>query len=1191
MLKRLDYHGLSEGKKVANNHIITRNIGNLRGFSTDSIFLRPANVADKAINFQRAPDGTLQLRRGYQCQIANTGGMGLGTFDDPATDTVQTITIGTDGFAYNKLTRQIFFQYDGRITGTISDVTNPSADLTNIESIGHGLQTGAQVIIRNVTGATQLNNPSTFGSNQYNYYTITVVDADNFTLDDIPFSDLSPYISGGDWSINFADNRYLTMSIYVDPLYIYTISDQSINCNIITNRAGQVNGTQTNTNTINVQFGHDFIGGNVVQFYTSIGVFTQRNITGATTNSITIDGDPVSVLDGAYLNKLTEVPFGKGFDVLAPYMISTFISTITDPTLGIYGLLVDANGDTNLPAAFLQIFEDTIIPSGGSFQINYWYWDQINSTINPPMPGSANTKYQNSSEFENASMAAFDDVIYICNGWDYPQKYDGQTIYRAGMPMGVRPSATDNTSYAAQPFTTGNVFQYAITYEQVDNRGHIVEGEISEVWEYTVVAASAAIDVTVTNLQSSIGNNWNTNCALASGGAVTVYGPDIDGYYYNLVPVNTGYTLKIGDSAYYYDLTCAVMSGAVSNDITLPVNAGHGIVPGDLVYFIQYVSTKNVKVQRIVASVTSTSITITGAPVTTLPDTNFRSRVRTHKVSKVFGNVAIVNGAQNNVNIIVVITGNTIQNGNTVSFIDANNNMQRRIVTARTATTITISGNPVSVLDGILIASEEQRTNAITLQRLNANAITLVSGEPISNNLRINIYRTKTGESFGVNGELYLVDSVPNNSLGSATSTYVDAIPDTELGRQFDDPDLLPNPPPISKYVKAFGNQLFYAGGERGMAENSDRVFFSEGNNPESVPLATNFFNVPNVDDDITGLGVSGSTLITTKNHSLWAATGNFLSGQIDVVQIAPGTNIGCVAHATIASIGTLMYFLHTNGVYAITENQLFPTDAFGNPIPISLAIDVLFRETPYLPYMRYVFKRAVAFNYTKDNQFLLFLPCEDAQSEIRTANNFSIVLSYDYQEKNWFLWNNINAAGGIAVIDDDLYFQERRFSRVDGNTANLYKQHRFYRLIDHADHAGAEVCEWRSSWEDLNQPEVRKKFCRCILLMDRLSELYQFNNPIIEFSSYLNRINNLQNTIAEVTQVDNTRNSSWSFSPWGWNYWSGYQDSFISINLKQGTVAKSMQVGLKIKGINMDVKLAGFQLEIIPENRKTVVR
>ncbi len=1197
---------------MSNNHIITRQIGNLRGFSTDSIYLRPSNVADKAVNLQRGPDGTTQLRRGYQCQIANTGGMGIGTFDEPSKDHIGTVCVSTNGFVYNKVTKQIYFQYDGRITGPITEVTNPSADVTQLKSVAHGLVTGSKIVISGVLGATQLNFPViNFG---IDFYTITVVDADHFILDGIPFSSLSAYTPNtGTWSVNFANFRYLTFSIFVDPRFIYTISDQSITCNIVVNYAAQIVGNQTSTNLINVEFGHTLAAPQVVQFYTSTGVFTQRNVVTSTPTSITVDGDPVSVTGGSFINQLYQIPFGKGFDVLSTYNINTFLSTITDPVLGVYGLLVDYNGNIDLPAAFLQIMEPTIIASGGMFTIDYWYWEVINSTsVAAPLPGSANTKYQNSPEFENAAMAVFDDVIYITNGWDYPQKYDGQTVYRTGMPIGVRPSEADQATALSMPFKTSEKYEYAITYEQIDARGHIVEGEISAVKLQTVGGTPRAIDVTVANLTSIAANNWNTDTALATAGTAVSYGPDVDGFYYDLVPCTPAFTIKIGDSAYYADQTCAIMTNAGTGN-TIAVSAGHGVLPGDSVYFFDTGS--NITRQRVVELITTTSITVLGSPVTW----NFASNpnIMCYKAGIVYGNVGIVNGNQNNVNVINLKTAypgsgvHTIQVADVVEFIDVDEHLQRRTVTAINTpgpSDITINGNPVSVSNLSLIYSINQRTDAITIRRLNANGITFkaqaAATDPygtlvISNNLRINIYRTIKDQSFGVNGELFLVASIPNNGLGTATQLYTDGLiadgsttPGTdELGRQFDDPDQAPNPPPISKYVKAFGNQLFYAGGERGLDENADRVFFSDGNAPEIVPLASNFFNVPNVDDDITGIGVSGSTLITTKTHSLWAATGNFLSGQIDVVQIAPGTNIGCVAHATIASVGTLMYFVHTNGVYAITENQLFPTDSFGNPIPISLAIDALFRETKFLPQTRYVLKRAVAINYTKDNQYLLFLPCEDAQSLIRTANSNSIILCYDYQEKNWYQWTNMNAAGGMVVINDDLYFQERRFSRVDGNTANLYKQHRFYRLIDHADHAGAQECEWLSSWEDLGQPEVRKKFCRCVLLMDRVSELFQYNNPTMVFSSYLNRLPNLQNTIAPITQVDNIRNSSWSFSGWGWNYWSGYQDSFITVNLKQGTVAKSIQVGFKLSGINMDIRLAGFQLEVIPENRKSVLR
>lgn len=1188
------------------------------------MFLRPANVAEIALNIQRAPDGTLQLRRGYQCQISKIGGMGIGTFDDPATDVVNTVCVSTDGFLYKKEEKQIFLNYNGTITGAIQNITNPSANLTQVQSNNHGLLTGEQLYISGVLGATELNFP--FQYFMINFYTITVVDANNFILDGIDFSDLSPYtINTGTWSVVYASGRYLTLNIFTDPRYINSSIDQSITCNIIENRSAQILGNQSNVNTINVRPGHTFAISNVAQFYDIYGINQQRTITGTSPTTITIDGPPVSVFDGVFVNQFIQIIFGKGFDVSSPLLISTFISIVTGVSTGVNGLKVDVNGNTNLPAAFIQILEDTIIPSNTIYTLDYWYWIQVNtSTIAPstqiiPFPGSANPIYQNSQEFENASMAAYDDVIYIANGWDYPQKYDGQTVYRAGMPLGVRPNEADQTTALSMPFQSAEKYEYAITYEQVDARGHILEGEISPIKLHTVGTTPSAIDVTVSNLNPAVGSNWNGNTALATAGQAVAYGPDVNGFYYDFVPCSTGFTLKIGDSAYYADQTCAIMTGA-GTGLTIPVAAGHGVLPGDTVYFSDTTNPLAIITrQRVVELTTATSITVLGSDVTY--DFATYPNIMCYKTGLVFGNVGIVDAIQLNKNTINLKTAypgsgvHTLQVGDTVEFIDLNNNLQRRTVTDINnpgASDVTISGNPVSVANLSLIYSTNKRTNAITIQRLNPTGITFkaqaAATDPygtlvISNNLRINIYRTIKDQSFGVNGELFLVAPIPNNGLGIPTQLYTDGLISNgsgtagtdELGARFDDPDQAPNPPPISKYLRAFGNQLFYAGGERGNPENSDRVFFSGVSglspNPEVVPLATNLFNVPNVDDDITGIGVSGSTLITTKNRSLWAATGNFLSGQIEVVQIAPGTNIGCVAHATIASVGTLMYFVHTNGVYAITENQLFPTDAFGNPIPISLAIDQLFRQQNYLPWTQYKLKRAVACNYTKDNQYLLFLPCEDTQSSIRTANANSIVLCYDYQEKNWFKWDNINAAGGIFVIDDDLYFQERRYSGVDRNTANLYKQHRFYRLVDHADHAGAQRAEWVSSWEDLGQPEVRKKFCRCILLMDRFSDLYQYNNPIMTFSTYLNRLPGLQNTIADITQVDNTRNAGWSTSGWGWNTWSGYQDSFININLKQGTVAKSISVGVKLEGINMDIKLAGFQLETIPENRKTVVR
>ena len=206
------------------------------------------------------------------------------------------------------------------------------------------------------------------------------------------------YYDGG------VQNRYLTITIFTDPRFLNTNpgwsvgpwsfspwgapSGESITCNIWVNRAAQVNGNQTNTNTFVVQAGHELAAGDIIQFYSNVGVFNQRRVLSTTATSITFDGYPVSVSNGIYITQFIDIPFRKGFDVVSPFLISEFIAIITDPINGVSGLKVAINGDSNYPAAFLQIFEPTIIDSNQEFTIDYWYWQKINYTINPPLPGS-----------------------------------------------------------------------------------------------------------------------------------------------------------------------------------------------------------------------------------------------------------------------------------------------------------------------------------------------------------------------------------------------------------------------------------------------------------------------------------------------------------------------------------------------------------------------------------------------------------------------------------------------------------------------------------------------------------------------------------------------------------------------------------------------------------------------------------
>lgn len=74
-------------------------------------------------------------------------------------------------------------------TGTITGIAQPTSP-AQITSVNHNLTTGAVITISNVGGMTQLNG---------NSYTITVIDANTFSLNGIDNTAYGAYTSGGTW--------------------------------------------------------------------------------------------------------------------------------------------------------------------------------------------------------------------------------------------------------------------------------------------------------------------------------------------------------------------------------------------------------------------------------------------------------------------------------------------------------------------------------------------------------------------------------------------------------------------------------------------------------------------------------------------------------------------------------------------------------------------------------------------------------------------------------------------------------------------------------------------------------------------------------------------------------------------------------------------------------------------------------
>jgi hypothetical protein len=94
--------------------------------------------------------------------------------------------------------------FPASLSGTITAATK--ANPCQITSTAHGLVTGAVVQINNVGGMIELNGHS---------FVITVVDANNFTLNGINSTNYTTYTSGGNWQCygGIADNIKI-MTVY-----------------------------------------------------------------------------------------------------------------------------------------------------------------------------------------------------------------------------------------------------------------------------------------------------------------------------------------------------------------------------------------------------------------------------------------------------------------------------------------------------------------------------------------------------------------------------------------------------------------------------------------------------------------------------------------------------------------------------------------------------------------------------------------------------------------------------------------------------------------------------------------------------------------------------------------------------------------------------------------------------------------
>lgn len=353
-------------------------------------------------------------------------------------------------------------------------------------------------------------------------------------------------------------------------------------------------------------------------------------------------------------------------------------------------------------------------------------------------------------------------------------------------------------------------------------------------------------------------------------------------------------------------------------------------------------------------------------------------------------------------------------------------------------------------------------TNTITLE--SGSTISVDDNIVISNNLRVGVWRTAAA------GTTYnLIEEIPNDSFNS-TQVYTDNTADASLGADLLQPDKSPGLPPECRYCTVWRNQLILAGDP----SFPTRIYYSEAasgstnhDNPENFP-STNFIEIGQGGGGrITGLGVIGRNLVIFMADRLFIAEGNLALDQIRVDLISD--NVGCVAHHTIQALDNKLIFLSRKGVYAAE------TTPFGMDVKrVSEPLDPIFAAAANNDFADHE-RRATATVWPDEKKYILFMPSESTNLS-KYADSDSRIYVWDDDRRQWYIWDTINAAGGIVTWNDgNSGWLPWWHSREDGPKNRLYRMSLVNTEIDYADHTDAVNMSYRPQWEFLPSPRSKK--------------------------------------------------------------------------------------------------------------------
>lgn len=219
--------------------------------------------------------------------------------------------------------------------------------------------------------------------------------------------------------------------------------------------------------------------------------------------------------------------------------------------------VVDDNGDTVTGSTRLAYYLDVVIDQ--DLVVNEiitpassQYWEAVTypsvGNINTEVPFVTSRDFYTDSSYEGISYTNINNCVYITDG-EFPMKYDGKVVCRAGMPKILRPGDSDSTlnlvdrnlsGFTITPgisidggVTPNSVYKYVFQHGYVDYNGNEIMGGFETYGDDLYMNVNSAYNNSISIFHTGILHDPNFpvfSCKVNggqqltdSGGTITVY--------------------------------------------------------------------------------------------------------------------------------------------------------------------------------------------------------------------------------------------------------------------------------------------------------------------------------------------------------------------------------------------------------------------------------------------------------------------------------------------------------------------------------------------------------------------------------------------------------------------------------------------------------------------------------------------